>query len=175
MLLRDQRKGTSQTSRQVQWCCGSQSRAPGRLLDRILSWLDIEIVQSDAEILQRQPMKSKTTANLFRTIVSFTLASLFNPVSIGTGRAAVVSFPAQNRASGVEWNLAWSNPNQEGHLGVGGSVFGQTGQTSTQLRFDVTPLKGAYSKINSVTIRLTQGSTDWSQSFMRFGGTIEAY
>src|SRR5262245_13581289 len=103
------------------------------------------------------------------------LIAAFQLTSTVSDSAAVVSLPAQNRASGVEWDLVWSNPNQEGHLGVGGSVEGQTGQTSTQLRFDVTPLKNTYSKINSATIRLTQGSTDWSQSFTRYGGKIRVY
>ncbi len=119
-------------------------------------------------------MKNSAGGNRFASVILG--VSVFNLLTTTSpSRAATVSLPAQNRGSGVEWNLVWSNPNQEGHLGVGGSVFGQTGQTSTQLRFDVTPLKGAYSKINSATIRLTQGSTDWSQSFPRFGGTIEAY
>jgi hypothetical protein len=100
-----------------------------------------------------------------RGIIAVALVFLVNVLISASNLAAVVSFPAQNRASGVSWNLVWSNPNQEGHLGVGGSVFGQTGQTSTQLRFDVSSLKNAYVKINSATIRLTQGSTDWSQTF----------
>src|SRR5688572_13093424 len=109
---------------------------------------------------------------LFRAVA---LGLLTNILAGINNEAAVVSIPAQNRASGVSWNLIWSNPNQEGHLGVGGSVAGQTGQTSTQLRFDLSSLNGAYSAINSVTIRLTQGKTDWSQSFTRYGGTIQAY
>jgi hypothetical protein len=83
-------------------------------------------------------------------------------------------FDAQNRASGVEWGPGFSNPNDEGHLAVG-SRAGANQNTSTQLRFDVTPLKGLYSKINSATIRLTQGTTSWSSAFTRNGGTIEVY
>src|SRR4030095_6763966 len=108
-------------------------------------------------------------------LIELTIPLWFCLLSTVASAAAVVNFPALNRASGVDWNLVWSNPNQEGHLGVGGSVIGQTGETSTQLRFDVRALSGTYAKINSVTIRLTQGSTDWSQSFARFGGTINAY
>src|SRR6266481_6414287 len=110
-----------------------------------------------------------------RGIIAVALVLLVNGLISASSFAAAVSFPAQNRASGVSWNLVWSNPNQEGHLGVGGSVIGQTGQTSTQLRFDVSSLKNAYVSINSATIRLTQGSTDWSQTFTRYGGTIQAY
>src|SRR6266508_2037765 len=119
-------------------------------------------------------MKNSAGGNRFASVILgvavFNLLTTTSP-----SRAATVSLPAQNRASGVSWNLVWSNPNQEGHLGVGGSVFGQTGQTSTQVRFDVSSLKNAYVKINSATIRLTQGSTDWSQTFTRYGGTIKAY
>ena len=70
--------------------------------------------------------------------------------------------------------LVWSNPNQEGHLVLADPGSGRLGKPQRNC-FDVSPLKNAYSRINSVTIRLTQGSTSWSQSFMRYGGTIEVY
>jgi hypothetical protein len=50
-------------------------------------------------------------------------------------------------------------PNNERHLEVGAvpQAFGVgNGNTSTQLRFDVTPLNGVFTSINSVTLRLTQ-------------------
>ena len=81
-------------------------------------------------------------------------------------------FAAQNRASGGQWGLGFSNPNDENHLAVGSRV-GANQNTSTQLRFDVTPLN-AYSRINSATIRLTQGTTGWS-ACSPATGTIEAY
>ncbi len=83
-------------------------------------------------------------------------------------------FDAKDRASGVQWGLGFSNANDENHLAVGSRV-GANQSTSTQLRFDVTALRGLYSRINSMTIRLTQGFTGWSGSFTRYGGTIQVY
>ena len=70
-----------------------------------------------------------------------------------------VSFEVQQRASGVQWAPGYSVPNNEQHLEVGATpqAFGVgNGNTSTQLRFDVTPLQGVFTSINSVTLRLTQ-------------------
>src|SRR5438093_12094980 len=88
-------------------------------------------------------MNSPRKEENIRGIIAVALVFLVNVLIGASSFAAAVSFPAQNRASGVSWNLVWSNPNQEGHLGVGGSVIGKTGQTTTQLRFDVGGLKNA--------------------------------
>jgi len=81
--------------------------------------------------------------------------------------------PGQQRASGVQWNLSFSEPAGESLLIVGAvpSVFGVgNGNTSTQLRFDVRGLAGKFSAINALTIRLTQ-----NLSFSRDPGVVQAY
>ena len=93
-------------------------------------------------------------------------SSFFN-LAVGLGvslgawgvSAAEITLTPQQRASGVQWGAGYSVPNNEGHLEVGADPndFGAgNGNTSTQLRFDVSSLNGAFTSINSVTLRLTQ-------------------
>ena len=85
----------------------------------------------------------------------------------------IVTLPAQHRAAGVQWGLSFSSANSESTLIVGAvpSAFGVgAGNTSTQLRFDVSGLAGKFTAINSLTIRLTQNF-----AYSRDPGTLEAY
>jgi alpha-L-fucosidase 2 len=82
------------------------------------------------------------------------------------------SLPAQNRAAGVQWAPTFSEPASEALLIVGAvpGAFGVgQGNTSTQLRFDVSGLAGKFTAINSLTVRLTQ-----NLSFQRDPGTVQA-
>ncbi len=86
---------------------------------------------------------------------------------------STMTLAAQNRAAGVEWGPNFSEPNNENLLIVGAvpSAFGVgAGNTSTQLRFDVTPLHSGYSAIQSIKIRLTQLVQN-----SRDAGIMEAY
>jgi hypothetical protein len=85
----------------------------------------------------------------------------------------IITLPAQHRAAGVQWGLSFSSANSESTLIVGAvpSAFGLgNGNTSTQLRFDVSGLAGKFIAVNSLTIRLTQNLSN-----SRDPGTLEAY
>ncbi|MCL5099050.1 MAG: hypothetical protein M1608_16250, partial [Candidatus Omnitrophica bacterium] len=100
-----------------------------------------------------------------------------NPVAANSTASYVhtakLVIPVKDRASGVDWDLKWSNPNQTVssdplHLSAG--KWG--GQTSSQIRFDLTPMKGIYSSIYSIAIRLTQQVNYWNG---RQSGVLEVY
>ncbi|HXP59202.1 MAG TPA: immunoglobulin domain-containing protein, partial [Dongiaceae bacterium] len=130
-------------------------------------------------LLTTGPIPHGTSALRVRGLRDTTAAA--NQVVSGSAatfvRTAKAVFPTCNRASGVSWDKAFSNPNQESHLAVG-EWFGPT---STQLRFDVSGLHGRYRAINSARLRLTLGyhgvRPHWWYAWLAklIGGRLELY
>ncbi|MCL5098503.1 MAG: immunoglobulin domain-containing protein, partial [Candidatus Omnitrophica bacterium] len=122
----------------------------------------------------------KTITKTIARFCIFIVAGLLGTSASAPAASVLATFPAQDRASGVSWDLNWSNPNQtaasDPQMIMAGvrvmDPFTGNQDTSAQLRFDVTALNGVYTAINSVTLRLTQQANFWNG---QQAGTLELY